>query len=346
MSLKDFRKKGASALAGLPPARPVSEIVGSRPVTAPGMTAMMQPLIDELTTRAEIAEAKAAQAEELQSQLDTAQQALQQWDGAKATRLLDPKTIRPSRWANRSELHFKTPEFEALKAEIQEAGGNVQPIKVRPIRTPGDKHAFESVYGHRRHRACLELGLPVLALVDELDDAALFVEMDRENRARQDLSPWEQGVMYRRALDAGLFPSQRRLAAALGVEQGNVSKAVALAALPDDVVQAFPSPLDLQYRWLAPLCDALQRDPEAVLKRSRELRMLTPRLPAKDVLAKLTHAEAPVAPTPVRSFTRDGKVAGSWERDARGTVTLRLKPGTLTPEAERQVLAVLAKFFD
>ncbi|MBK9363084.1 MAG: hypothetical protein IPM99_19260 [Rubrivivax sp.] len=80
------------------------------------------------------------------------------------------------------------------------------------------------VFGHRRHRACLELGLPVQAMVVDMYDQQLFEAMERENRARKNLSAWEQGTMYRRALDEGLYPSQRRLAESLGVDISLVSR--------------------------------------------------------------------------------------------------------------------------
>ena len=132
---------------------------------------------------------------------------LERFEDATVVEFLDPKRIRPSRFANRHELSFAGAEFEGLKAEIQTAGRNVQPIKVRRVGQGADSSdEFEIAFGHRRHRACLELGLPVAAIVEALTDAQLFSEMERENRERQDLSPWEQGVMYKRALDDGLFP--------------------------------------------------------------------------------------------------------------------------------------------
>ena len=83
----------------------------------------------------------------------------------------------------------------ALKSEMESAGGNVQAIKVRPI--PGtEPQEYEIVFGHRRHRACLDLGLEVLATIESIDDKELFKEMDRENRQRADLRPYEQGLMY------------------------------------------------------------------------------------------------------------------------------------------------------
>jgi ParB family chromosome partitioning protein len=92
-------------------------------------------------------------------------------------------------------LSFSGPEFAALKAEIASAGRNVQPIKVRPPSGGKEKGCeFEVACGNRRHRACLELGLPIAAVVESLTDAELFAEMNREDREREDLTPWEQGV--------------------------------------------------------------------------------------------------------------------------------------------------------
>ena len=56
---------------------------------------------------------------------------LERFEDATIVEFLDPKRIKPSRFANRHELSFAGAEFEGLKAEIQAAGRNVQPIKVR-----------------------------------------------------------------------------------------------------------------------------------------------------------------------------------------------------------------------
>lgn len=197
-------------------------------------------------------------------------EALKTWEGATPARRLDPALVKPSRWANRHEDSFTSSEFASLKNDIENAGGNVQPIKVRPSSQGGKE--FEIVFGHRRHRACLELGLPVLALVSELSEQDLFVEMDRENRQRADLRPYEQGEMYRRALDDGLYPSLRKLADALGLAHSNVSRALAIARLPEEILDAFPSRLEIQYRWCEPLGEALKRDSATVLARAFELR--------------------------------------------------------------------------
>ena len=138
---------------------------------------------------------------------------------------------------------------------------------MRPLK--GHSGMYEVVFGHRRHQACLELDINVLAMIEDLDEKSLFVEMDHENRQRKDLRPYEQGVMYARALDEGLFPSMRKMAEEVGVEAGTASKAIALARLPAEVLAAFVSPLDLQFRWASDLTQAIQKNPELVLSKAR-----------------------------------------------------------------------------
>ena len=138
---------------------------------------------------------------------------LEKWTGATPVRQIDPKQVERSKWANRHEQSYQDEEFKALKEDIQSSGGNVQPIKVRPL--AGQKDRYEVVFGHRRHQACLDLDIPVLAMIAEVDDVELFIDMDRENRQRKDMRPYELGVMYNRALKEGIFPSAKKKSLAL-----------------------------------------------------------------------------------------------------------------------------------
>ncbi|MBT2304039.1 ParB/RepB/Spo0J family partition protein [Variovorax paradoxus] len=301
----------SAAPATIPPSVPNEQVAASAaPKTGPGsMLAFM------------------TEQSEVHREVVRLRERLGEFDGAQATRRIDPKLIKASSWANRDMSHFKTQAFTSLKEEIASAGGNVQPIKVRPIEgAAAGSPSFEIVFGHRRHQACLELGLPVLALVQpDMRDAELFVEMERENREREDLSAWEQGVMYMRALEQGLFPSAKQLAAAIDRDMGNISKAMALAKLPSEVVRAFGSPLNLQFRWATPLKDAHQRDPEGLLAASRELAArVPPPSPAEVFLELTTHGgiqrQAPGSTTEWKDD--DGKRIASLVVDRKGRATL------------------------
>lgn len=294
----------------------------------PAPTALMQGMagLDELKERA-------ARSGELEGRLNMALQSLSEWDGAKPTRLIDPANIVRSRFANRHELNFVGREFERLKGDIRDAGGNIQPISVRALAGAPTGSKFEIVFGHRRHQACLEIGLPVLAVVDAVDDRGLFCAMERENRDRKDLSAWEQGMMYRRALDEGLFPSNRKLAEAIGVDLGALGKALDLSGLDAAIVSAFPSPLDLQFRWAKPLKDALARDPDGTLARAAALIAKSPRPSARAVFQFLIdnsmRGVEPFNPPQPLTLKVRGKKVASLSADKNGGATLVLAPGAI-----------------
>ena len=320
-----------------------------RPKTAPG--AMMEfaagqraDLVRENQTLKE----RAVEVDALESKLREAVDEIQAWDGAKPARLIDPASIARSSFANRHQANFSGPDFERLKSEIADAGGNVQPIKVRPIAKPTDAALYEIVFGHRRHQACLELGKPVLAVVDNLDDRALFAEMDRENRERADLSPWEQGVMYSRALDKGLFPSARQLAVAIGVDLSNLGKALALARLPSQVVEAFESPLDLQFRWVPALNLAIEKDSAGLLQRASKISeargALSPKQIFEALIAPTSGRGGGTVPPPTnREFAISGKTLATLKFDEKGRAGIKISLSLSTKQ--RQELADLIERF-
>ncbi len=311
MSLKDKASRinfsglpalGAAAPDSVAPEAVASETAGKLPRTAPGqLMQLAASQREELVRRIQELEQQLANAEHLKVQAERSAQLegalaearaeLAQWDGAKGVRLLAVEDVTTSRFANRHADSFSSKDFEGLVAEIASAGGNVQPVKVRPLAVAREGARYELVYGHRRLQACRRLGLPVLAMVDNIDDRALFAEMERENRGRQNLAPWEQGLMYRRALDEGLFASMRQMAELLGANVSAVSRALALASLPEHVVLAFRSPLELQFRWAKPLGDALAADPKGVQSRAQIARGWVPRKPASDVFRFLVQGE-------------------------------------------------------
>ncbi|WP_394475113.1 ParB/RepB/Spo0J family partition protein [Ralstonia mannitolilytica] len=290
---------------------------------------------------------------ETQASLDEASQRLTEYEGAELVRKLDPARIRRSRWANRDEQNFTGPEWDAFKAELQSAGGNVEPIKVRRVfdrqTPPGDAGAtpepeFEIVYGHRRHRGCLELNLPVSAVVvDAMEDRALFAAMDRENRQRENLSAWEQGRMYNHALREGLYPSLRKLAEELGVNLSDASRFCKLAQLPDAVVQAFPSPMVIQVRWAKPLSDALQSDPDGTLERARSLHKERGKLTPAEVIDRLLN-KSPGNKTQSIAIHANGQVAASLKMDPKGRAVVEFEPGALEPSRHDALVKVIAEF--
>ena len=276
-----------------------------------------------------------------EGELSTLRERLQQFDGSLPTRKLDAEKIVPSSWANRHDSSFSTAQFAGLKADIEHAGGNVQPIVVRP--KEGSDGVYEIVFGHRRHRACQELGIPVLASIwaETLSNAELFAAMDRENRERADLSPYEQGTMYQRALDEQLYPSQRRLAEALGVSHTWVRKAISVAQLPQLVIDAFKSPLEVQHKHADKINAALETDRRAVLKRAERLRGQG--ASASVVVSQLVGAKLEHRPAGPRELKAKGQSIGTWSINQTGALTLKLDADVVAGDRLEAVLAAVSQ---
>ena len=124
---------------------------------------------------------------------------------------LDSMRIRPSHWHSRDAESFGGIGFQQLCADIHAEAGNTIPIKVRPVSQPtvGASNTIvthEVVYGHRRHRACLVLGLQVTAIIDDVDEQGLVQAMVKENHLHNAPSAIEQGRLYCQLLDEKLFP--------------------------------------------------------------------------------------------------------------------------------------------
>ena len=158
--------------------------------------------------------------------------------------------------------------------------------------------------------------------------------------------------MYARALDQGLYPSNRQLAAAIGRDLGDVGKALSLARLPLAVVQAFRSPLDLQYRWAKPLGDAQQRDPDGLVQRARALKpqaaQCTPRQVFESLVAEAKGPTSAAAglkpPTPAELTVRQGaRAAAVVALDARGRTVVRFNQ-PLDDTTRQALVDVLTRF--
>lgn len=248
--------------------------------------------------------------------------------------LLDPRLIRPGTVPNRAKAAFDQSLFRHLQASITLAGGNVQPIAVRPAPADEAGTVYEIIYGERRHRACLLASLPVRALVQESVDVDIDVDVNaaedflatfRENQGRADLAPWELGRQVAFALAHGYFSSQRKVAHEIGRDVGDVSRALQLAALAPEVIAAFASPLDLQFRHAKPLTDAFKKAPEAVLAEALRIRQEGQALAPGEVLARLVAAASEEGVGPSNTHALDEAI----EVDGQCIARLVAGPGGL-----------------
>ena len=144
-----------------------------------------------------------------------------------AVRDLPLEKVHPNPTQPRMTFHQDT--LQELAASIKEHGV-LQPILVRPA-----DEGYEIIAGERRWRASKLAGKDTIpAIVERFDDATALEIALIENLQREDLSPLDEAVIYKKMTDE-LGYSIRQLAGKLGKDKGYVENRLRLANAPEDV---------------------------------------------------------------------------------------------------------------
>ena len=164
---------------------------------------------------------------------------------ARAVVEVDPRMVDGA--GLRDRLDAEDPDLPALVASIREHGQQV-PVLLRV--NPNYPERYEVVYGRRRVAALRAAGLPVKALIRDLDDRALVMAQGQENSHRKDLTFIERVNFARQMRDGGY--DRTAIGAALAVDKTGVSKLLAVAdRVPVALVQAIgAAPSFGRDRWL------------------------------------------------------------------------------------------------
>lgn len=137
--------------------------------------------------------------------------------------LLEPNKDQPRE-------NFNDEKLGELADSIK-ANGLLQPILVRPL----DNGGYQIVAGERRWRACRLAGLEeVPVYIKELDDRQTMQMALIENIQRQDLSPVEEAMAYKKLMDTyGL--TQQQVAEAVGKSRSAVANSLRVLELDETV---------------------------------------------------------------------------------------------------------------
>ncbi len=143
---------------------------------------------------------------------------------------LNIEDVLPNRFQPR--IHFDENKLNELAESIRKYGV-IQPIVVRQI---GDK--YEIIAGERRYKASKIANKSTIpAIVINLNDKESEEIALLENVQRQNLTPIEEAVSYKRILDMG-YITQAQLAEKLGKTQSTIANKVRLLNLDDQVQYA------------------------------------------------------------------------------------------------------------
>jgi ParB family chromosome partitioning protein len=182
-------------------------------------------------------------------------------------------TIRPgdcSVWDGnpRDVPRLSVESCRSLIDSIAQEDGNRIPVLVR-VNPPGEDKPYELLVGSRRRFAVDWLnhnGRPEIrlnAMIVELSDEEAFRLADIENREREDITELDRARSYQNAVDRFYGGVQSRMAEALSLSNSQLSRLLALAQMPDEVVNAFATREELRVRHSEVLMPILRRPEQA-----------------------------------------------------------------------------------
>ncbi|AMK20494.1 ParB-like protein (plasmid) [Sphingobium sp. MI1205] len=235
----------------------------------------------------------------------------------------------------------------SLIDSIQAENGNRIPVVVR--RTKKAALEYELVIGTRRHWAISWLNanhypdIELVAIIEDLDDEAAFRLADIENREREDISDLERGSNYKAAVEAYYDGVQARLADRVKLSKSMLSRYIGLTEIPQSIISAFHSPMDLQVRHGDKLLPAL-RNPalrEKMIAAAQEIaaeqsfRQSGDEEPISgaDVVARLIKATTSRAGRVQKTaIEANGSAIGQVDRDRARGLTITINPTDLSAD--------------
>jgi ParB family transcriptional regulator, chromosome partitioning protein len=148
---------------------------------------------------------------------------------------LDPHLVDPS--FVRDRVDEGEADFAVFRQGISERG-QLQPILVRPH--PDRPGRFMIVFGHRRARAARELGLPLRAVVKEIEEINHIIAQGQENSRRADLTFIERSLLARKLME--MSQTKDTIKAALTIDDTTLSRMLSVVeTIPSALIEAIGS---------------------------------------------------------------------------------------------------------
>ena len=230
---------------------------------------------------------------------------------------------------------------------IQAENGNRIPVVVR--RTPNAEKQYELVIGTRRHWAISWLNanhypdIELVGIIEDLDDEAAFRLADIENREREDISDLERGENYKSAVNTYYEGIQARLADRVKVSKSMLARYIGLTEIPQTIIGAFNSPMDLQVRHGDKLLPALRtpairekmEEAAKAIAAEQAFRLSDDQEPigGADVVARLINATTTRTGRSQKTVIEaKGATIGLVDRDRSRGLTITLNPTDLSAD--------------
>ncbi|WP_010304115.1 ParB/RepB/Spo0J family partition protein [Candidatus Odyssella thessalonicensis] len=144
---------------------------------------------------------------------------------------IDPRTCTRWKFADRSGFEFG--DIFALAQDILKYG-QIEPVIVRKSSQEG--YNYEVIAGSRRWKACLEAGIPLNGIVQDLTDEQAAMVQIKENQ-HLPLCDYSKGIYYAKLLKENKI-THTQLAESIGCSRAKLDNYLAFDKVPSSIWEA------------------------------------------------------------------------------------------------------------
>lgn len=244
--------------------------------------------------------------------------------------ILKTAQILHNRPIYRDKKSFHDEDFEVLRNNIKRVGINVEPITVKEVSgvNVSGEAQFELVQGGRRLQACADAGVNVSAIIcNKPRHISYYVDCLLGDAFKKKLSPYEYGLQLQLTLAEDWVGSDSDLALLIGIDKSKLSRSLALANLPSEIIEIVSDARKFRVTDGSKLQSALKLDNEVVMQEVLEILKSGKTLNAKDVvkilLASVAKSSSVASCNTPQFFIINNQNMGQWHKKKNGSLEFK-----------------------
>ena len=221
-----------------------------------------------------------------------------------------PDQCKGWQYADRSAFEFG--DIHKLGLDIKN-NGQVEPVIVREIQD--DKFKYEVIAGSRRHKACLEMELPLAAIVKNVSDNDAFFMQLRENE-KQPISDYSHGLHFKNLID-NEKTTVAELAQLMQCSKEKIYHLLSFADIPNQIWDAVTNMSKVSCRSASTIKRLARKGEQhisALIEISEEIRKGAGHNRIEQMVNSIVHGEQKIE-TNRTIETEDGTVIGHWVKN-------------------------------
>ncbi|MCF6777624.1 ParB/RepB/Spo0J family partition protein [Thiotrichales bacterium 19X7-9] len=224
---------------------------------------------------------------------------------------IKPENCKRWQFADRSTFEFG--DINKLGLDIKN-NGQVEPVIVR--KSTDSNFKYEVIAGSRRHRACLEAGIALKAIVKDISDQEAFFMQLRENE-KQPISDYSRGMHFKKLIDSDKS-SVAELAKLNQCSKDKIYDLLSFANVPSQIWEAVTNMSKVSCRS-ASVINALAKKGDnyisALIEIAEEIRKGAGCRKIEKLVNEIVHGQQQTVNTK-EIISKDGTVIGKWVKNS------------------------------